>query len=235
MAIGKLRVFPPFSMADVLRPMAQFDAAAFEKFSQAIASKLAFTTDKKRCEKLAGEVGARSDDVAVLLSLLSSLYDRLRDLEESNSENANIGSDFIDELLSAESAEDDDADGLKSDEVAILKVRLPVVLLKNPNVKEAEKVSRLKFGFLKNAIGFSSFVDMRPNFTDGYSSFKGIVPVTQIRIATDADNPSDREFIFQCNRDALHKLKKVVADAELKLDSLANHPELSKYFEAQDE
>lgn len=237
MSRRRFKLFPnPFAISEVLGPLGICNSDAFSVFQDAIASRHAFNSGKRRCEKLAITLGCSAEEVAILLSLLSSLYQRLRALEKTYGESSELLSDFIAEMLDeSEAIDDDGTDGLGDEGRTALLSRLPILLAKNDNVKEAEKRSRLRAGFIKSATGFSTFVDLRPNFINDYAEINGFVPVTQVRITTDSENSSDRELVFQCSQEALAKLKKVIDEASDKLRTLANHPEFGKHLDHQED
>jgi hypothetical protein len=77
----------------------------------------------------------------------------------------------------------------------------------------------LQSGFIPNAIGFSSFVDLRPDFGDGeeISGINGYLPIIQLRITTDSANPQEKQVVLQVNEEALKELHKALKRAESKI------------------
>lgn len=225
-------LFPPTSLLDVFRPLAKVDVENFQQFLTEIGSRQAFNSDKKRCEKLGYLIGVAPEDVGLLLSLLAGIYKKFRTLEDGGADFDSLSKEFYDEALSDD---DDDSVKLTEDERVTLTERLRSLLRKNDTIDNAEKIARLKAGFIKNATGFSSFVDIRPNFKKENTEVQSLILLAQLRISTDSDNPIEREFIFQCDEKALKKLKEVISAAEKKFLTLSNHSSISKFLEERDE
>jgi hypothetical protein len=216
----------PFAVSELLELIASAPEVDFVHFLTSVRGAQAFSSaSKKRCERLAIYLHSSAEQVALLLSLLSSLYQRLRSLELESNDQLSIASEFIEAFLSDTPEENLGSENspINLEQPNVLSKRLLELLQENHNVLYAEKINRLQNGFIQNAVGFSTFVDLRPNFDEKRTAFSELVAVVQFRIATDNDRNLEREIVFQCNGESLKKLREAVVDAELKLSALANH------------
>ncbi len=96
------------------------------------------------------------------------------------------------------------------------------ILFRPQTHQRLRKIQRLQSGFLPNALGFASFVDLRPDFGDKLDSLQlqGYVPLVQFRITTDSTVADEKTFVFQLNEEALADLRKAAERAEAKLSAL---------------
>ncbi len=105
------------------------------------------------------------------------------------------------------------------------------LLLFRPQVHQRpRKIQRLQSGFLPNALGFASFVDLRPDFGDTaeITQVQGYVPVVQLRITTDSSE--QKTFVFQVSEEMLADLKKTIERAETKLATLKEKSPVSAHI-----
>lgn len=219
--------FPPGSLSDVLSPLAEATEENFEAFATATRSRRAFSADKSRCEQLSSFLNMSAEDTAVLVSFLGGLYQRFRAMEKSGDDFNELVDAFVKEVLQS-NGEEGEVDSQTSNQLyEPLRTRLKLLLAQDSRIDDSDKITRLKQGFLKNGVGFGSFVDLRPDFREGYKSIKSLVPIIQFRVITDADDPAAREFVFQCDRRSLRRLKEVMAEVEDKIETLSKHAELA--------
>jgi hypothetical protein len=102
-----------------------------------------------------------------------------------------------------------------------MKTRLTELLARKKNHERHKKIQRLQVGFIPNAIGFSTFLDLRPDFNEGKpETIQGFLPVMQLRISTDADNPAMRRLVMQLDEEGLAEMKKAIDRLIEKLDLL---------------
>jgi hypothetical protein len=119
---------------------------------------------------------------------------------------------------------------VKATDEPLLRERLSTVLSRTEAHKRFRKIRRLQSGFIPNAVGFSTFVDLRPDYGDSdVLDLKGFVKVIQLRVSTDSENPDEKRFVVQLNKETLNELKKAVDRASEKLEllnsgTLANLP-----------
>ena len=95
--------------------------------------------------------------------------------------------------------------------------RLETLLSDKPQVELLKKTTRLEKGFLDNAVGFTSFVDLRPCFDADHAEISGWIPMIQLRITTDSSLKSNKSIVLQLNRETLEALKDTLDDVESKL------------------
>jgi hypothetical protein len=137
---------------------------------------------------------------------MSTLYDHL-------------GEDREDELSPADSLIElfssiETLDAATVDSVA---PKMVLLLGQTAAADEVSKLVRLETGFLPHAIGFSSFVDLRPDFTDDRAEIRQFVTVIQFRITTQNANGEEATHTFQLTSEALHQLGEAVEDTQAKL------------------
>jgi hypothetical protein len=146
-----------------------------------------------------------------LLAALSYLTSQAERFEETGQPFDSIFPSVVDDL-------DRDANWGSAKEVA--SKRLKEIFDKRDAYKRLKKLVRLRSGFLPNATGFSTFVDVRPNFDGNPKQVVDLVPMVQVRIATDSKLDTQREFVFQLSEDALKLLKEAVSSVEDKIQIL---------------
>lgn len=220
-------VVPPDSLVDIFRPLAGVSDENFQKFIDSVRSNKGFSTDKKRCEQLGELIGLSAEDTAVLLSFTGGLYQRFRSLEKSGANFDTLVEAFVEEALQNNNVEADTDKLTQGQFLDGLSSRLKLLLSQNDKIDTSDKIARLKQGFIKNATGFGTFVDLRADFREKFTSINSLVPIVQLRILTDADDVSSREFVCQFDARALTRLKEVIAEAEDKLRTISSHAVLS--------
>lgn len=172
----------------------------------------AFNADNDRCERLAADLALPTEDIPYLLATLELLYGRLKGLRSEAQRAAAIG-----HLVG-----NFDESQLAEQERGKLIARLIELTAPNSQVDLAQKVRRLRTGFLDNATAFSTFVDVRPDYTSEYEAISRLVPIIQLMVSTDAEDPTKRHVVFQLDEKALAGLKSIVSDTEKKLQTLKN-------------
>jgi hypothetical protein len=186
----------------------------FQTFQSHISGPDAFDTDKERCERVAADLRVQPSTVGVVVSALAFLYSQVQRAGQDSPK------ELVNEVVRGVTDED-------PSEHAVLVDRLVALLRRNENADTFRKLQRLRTGFLENATGFSSFLDLRPNFNDDRSQIVGLVPIVQFRVSTDADDPAKQALIFQLDERGLKRLKEAVESAERKLDTLLAHSTIS--------
>jgi hypothetical protein len=209
-------VIPPSSLGDALRPLGDLSAAEFDAVATAVSGPRSFFLRREDFEKLRNQISTHALNVAVFLSALNFLYSHVTRLLESSVPYNDIIEAMTDEL-------DKEAQwGTKKDEV---KTRLATVLKKREVHQRFRKIQRLQSGFIPNAVRFSSFVDLRPDFGDeDQMKIMGYLPVIQFRVSTDASNPEAKRIVFQMSEETIADLRKAIDRAEKKLQALKEQP-----------
>lgn len=215
---------------DVLTPIGRAPQENFKNFLTAVRSPRGFVTERKRCEQLSHVLGSSPDDIVVLLSFLGGLYQKFRALEKSGSEFDELTDAFVEEVLNSDEEESDPDLSSRHEFLDVLRSRLKLLLAQDSGIDDSDKIARLKEGFVKSAVGFGAFVDLRPDFRDKFKSVKCLIPMVQLRILTNADDISEREFVFQCDPQSLQRLRELIADTEEKIQTLSNHAVLSQFI-----
>ena len=185
----------------------------FQVIREAVASPEGYEPQLNRCEEIAKRLKAKitARDVFHLLTSLRLLYSQLRRWETQKRDTVSALEEFF--LVT------DLQDKLGQDPSLAYK-RLNELVSKNPVLERRRKLRWLQTGILDNAVDFSSFVDLRPRFTDDRSSFEEFVPVVIFRVVTDVEYGEDRAHVFQLTLDGLGKLRAAVDDIEKKLSGL---------------
>jgi len=208
--MARVQLLPPTSLEEVLGYLARLDSRQFEALRDDVVGSQAFNAEKDRCERLSEKLGLNKEPVAYLLSALSFLYGQVQGAVRDGLQFETATQALTDSLT---------LDAFSEDERQRLISRLPLLLAENPNVERAAKLRRLKRGFLSNAVGFSTFVDLRPNFSDDLS-VEALIPIVQFRITTDAEADNDRFVVFQIGEDGLAELDSAVQRAKKKLAAI---------------
>jgi hypothetical protein len=194
---------PPFE--EVLHDIAQLQEDAFGKLHAFVRGE-GFEADTEQRDYLAQALSLSRERVFYVLSVLAFVYRQARaDLQAPESIARRLGAVLQDDVAGR----------------TRLISRLTQILAPNAKAEKEIKIGRLKSGFLKNATGFGSFLDLRPNFSEDLKEVHGLIPVIQFRIATDATDPADAAFVFQLDEEGLAKMKEAIERSEKKLKQLS--------------
>jgi hypothetical protein len=212
-------IIAPTSVWQAVRPLGDLSTAEFNALVSAVSGPRSFSLSKEELEALRNQISVRSVNPTFLLAALGFLSSHVARLVESGVPYADAITAMTDEL------EAEAKWGEKKDEV---RKRFGAILQTNEVNQRFRKVQRLQLGFMPNAVGFSTFVDLRPDFGDGEGmDIKGYVPVIQFRVTTDSSNPEEKRLIFQMNEESLVELRKTVDRTEAKLKALKEQPAIA--------
>jgi hypothetical protein len=215
-------ITPPSSFDEALALLLALRDDEFSELSQVISAPQSFSVSSAKLKELQTKIPSVSDYLPVLLGALTFVYNRTAKLREAGRSVEDIVAQLVGEL---------ELKGVTPDQKDVLQKRLQVVLKQNPAYARFRKVQRLQDGFLPNAIGFRSMVDLRPDFGEGDAlSYQGLLKVIQFRVRTDSDNPELKEFVFQLSEEALEELGKAITRAREKLAALRHEASLSGQF-----
>jgi hypothetical protein len=206
-------ILPPASLGTLLSTIEILSEDEFAHLLAATSGPRSFSLKKDEIERLRNQLPPEAGkNVTFLISALSFVYSHVVRLTESQMPYRDAISAVVDEL--AEDARWHDSD----------KVTNRLAALLDPKVHASHrKIQRLQSGFLPNAVGFSTFVDLRPDFgTSEELELTAYVPIVQVRISTDAERPAEHRIIFQMNESSLAELKKALERAEKKISLLRN-------------
>lgn len=98
--------------------------------------------------------------------------------------------------------------------------RLASLLASQPLIDRESKLAWLRSGILDNAVGFSSFLDLRPDFNKERTKIQSFVPIIIFNVQVESDTGEDKSYTFQISEIGLNHFKKSVDDAFKKLDAL---------------
>ena len=212
-------VSPPATLGEAIRPLIGFSVADFGTLLTAVSGPRSFSLSKDELETLRNQLSIASTSLTYLLGALSFLYAHVARTVDSGVAFSDAIRALTDELDEQTSWEE------KKDEV---RDRLTAILQNKENHQRFRKIQRLQSGFIPNAVGFATFVDLRPDFGEGEElGLKGYLPVIQFRVTTDSSSPEGKRLVFQLNEDALVELKKVIDRAEAKLKTLKEQPAIA--------
>ncbi len=221
MVLHSYGLVPPSSFEGLFAPIAAASEEQFANFLAAVNSRKGFRDEDKRCDELSKILDISSSDVGILLNVLRGIYIRFRSLEKRGASFDDLFGSFVKEGLGQDKVELETPDNSNQ-----LVVRLSKLFQKSESLDEAEKLNRLRKGFLDGAVTFSSFVDLRPNYTDDRKKIVGYLPIVQLRISTDSDDASKQNTVFHLDSKAIDELAETIEDIKLKMKALANREEL---------
>lgn len=211
-------LLPPSSLGDALRTIADLSSDQIATLEKAVSGPRSFSLSKDELDALRRHIPEQSGNLTFLLAALSYLYSQVARVVDLGMPFSEAISALVDEL--EEDAEWQD----RKEEVAR---RLGSILHTSEAHQRFRKIQRLQAGFIPNAIGFGTFVDLRPDFGDGEElQISGYLPVIQLRISTDSPSPDGKRLVFQLTEDGLVELKKVLERAEAKLAVLREQSSL---------
>jgi hypothetical protein len=199
------RLFPPLSLKEMLEELGSFSDEEFEQFLAETLTLAAFDSSQERCETVARRIGRDPGLFGYLFGALDFLYREVR-RKAKDEKTLRL---LIDELLNS-------LEFGTGDKTVRLTERLVKLLSYNQNAERRDKIGRLKRGFLPNAVGFSSFVDLRPNVDTDRTKIDDFVPLVQFRITTDTED-EEGSWVFQLDERALDKLRQAIDDVQKKL------------------
>jgi hypothetical protein len=211
-------IIPPASLGEALQPLSELSDSEFNEFISAVSGPRSYSLPKEDLDVLRKRIPSEAANLTYILGALSFLYAHV-------SRSVDAGIPFDEAIRATTDALEKQAEwGSKKDAV---RERLARLLRQTEAHQRFRKIQRLQSGFIPNALGFSSFVDLRPDFGDGDElTLRGYVPIVQFRISTDSASLDAKRFVFQMNEEALSDLKKAIKRAEDKLSILKDRPEL---------
>ena len=198
-------------LVESLKIVTELSDGQLEDLKEAVSGNDGYNHSLSRCGALAKRLGGTLDASKVfhLLVSLEFLYDRSREWEDKEGDGTKSLQEFLEITGLIET--------LGSDR---LQIKLLPLIVKNPAIQRRRKLKRLKTGILDTAVGFSSFVDIRPRFADDRSTLEELVPVVIIRVETESEDNNQRSPVFQLNLAGLTKLRAALEDIDKKLDAL---------------
>lgn len=204
MSLASVEIFPPSFEASLAR-VGSLSHSAYEALRGEIED-FAFEADIERCERLVPVLGLQAEAIGYLLAALDVLYGRIKNVPRAQSGEAIRR--FVDDF-------DETPDNRE-----VLVARLTELTTPTEKIEVAQKIRRLRTGFLENATAFSTFVDLRPDFAPDYESVRALVPIIQLMVSTDAEDVARQHVVFQLDERRLAGLKSVIENAEKKLNTL---------------
>lgn len=209
-------MIPPASIGEALVPILRLPSEQFNQFLVAVTGPKSFDLPKEDIADLVKKLPTLRATLPFALGALTFLYTNL--VRAESEEPAPLDPSVVQEILEDISEKIGDAKAEAAE-------RLSALLSKRDAHEHYRKLRRLQSGFLPNATGFSSFVDLRPDYAEEGDdlSISGYVPMIQFRISTDA--PGDaRRMVFQMTETALAQLKEAIERAESKLKAVRTQP-----------
>jgi hypothetical protein len=213
---------PPSSLSDVVESLESLSDSEFAEIRSAISGPHSFSLSKDEITALSKKVSVPATTLPYLLGALSFLYSHVAQLMDSGMQFPEALSQTVENL-----AENEDWKEKREK----IQQRLSSILIKQDAHQRFRKIQRLQSGFIPNATGFASFVDLRPDFGEGDNlTFKGFVPIVQFRISTDAISPDGRRHVFQLGEQAFVELRKAVDRAEAKLKAIKEEASITSHI-----
>lgn len=218
---GRTNILPPSSLGESLAPLLGLTDDQFKSLVKLLKGPRGYQPRKADVDALKQSIPSAQADLSFLIPALRYLNIRVAELTDDNGQRE----DAIREVASAVAVELRDAQIEFKDQV--LTSRLSILLEEDEQDRYYQKLRRLSSGFLPSATAFATLVDLRPDFSDDdVPEIRSYLPVIQFRIRTDSPISELKSFVFQIDRESLFELKKVVARAEKKLQSLQEYDAL---------
>lgn len=212
--------FPYMPLPDSLEQIAKLREEKFKLLFETVSGPQGFERSLERCASLAESLGeGNASDAFHLLSSINFLYRRCRNWETSERDVSAALREFLG-VTDLQSAFGDNFEaGFK---------RLLQLVEPNPAVERKRKLRWLRTGILDNAINFSSFVDLRPSFSEDRKTIEEIIPSIILRIVTESDHGPDQAHVFQLTEDGLNKLRRTIDDISQKLSVVLGDEDLKR-------
>jgi hypothetical protein len=206
MSVPPVRLVP-LTFQQAITLIASLDQVQFQTIERAVRSSHSFEISDQEGRQLAQAAGLDVDTILSVFSVLAYMYGRV----SAQSLDREAIDQSVRLFLGSE------VPGLDETTGELLAGRLLALLQPDPKIDALTKQRRLQAGFLRNIVQVSSFVDIRPDFSDDRVTIRGAVPVVELQIRTDAEHPVDRDIVLQLNERTLQTLKSAIEDIELKL------------------
>jgi hypothetical protein len=165
-------------------------------------------------ESLSEQLNASTVEAANILRTLESLYEYVGEFS-TRDEQLEALEDALSRLDSLTGYVEDVSDVAE----ALFEFVEP-----NEQIEKTRKRERLREGFIPNAIGFTSFVDIRPNFTRvDYEPAEVAEFVRQIQfvVVTDSRDPAFETITLQLNEAGLESLREMLKTLDTKVAALS--------------
>lgn len=192
----------------LLQKMAALDDSRFKILCDDVAGDEAFDHTPARCERLANVLSLKESEVRRFLIYLSNLYSVVHYPDTPVLDDEQV-------LFAIATLLDQFEELARNKLSSGLAFRLLPLLRSNKGADWQIKQDLTAQGFLPNAVGFETIVDMRPIFSLSRDKIEKFITVTQLRISTNGD--SENEIIMQLDANALAKLKIAIETLERKL------------------
>lgn len=204
-------VLPPTTLVQIMIMIAKLEDFQFDRIKAQILGPRSYEVSNAQREKLSFEIDIPDESLGYLFSGLSFLYRQLKPMPGETQAELNAK---IERVLSDLRVPEKDVDK------SLLARRLSQLLAYGRNHQLHMKVARLEEGFIASVVGVSSFVDLRPSFTDDRTEIDGFVPIVQLMISTDSPRSHETQVVFQLDLESLETLKSAIDDVDRKLNVL---------------
>ena len=184
----------------------------FAVFEREVRGPHAFDTDATRVRELATALELQDTaDASILLAGCRILYDRARDLGADDSDVNDAARDILQfSGLWNQSADNND----------LALERLSRIIRRNSARDLELKRHWLRTGILDVPVGFSSFVDLRPNYNNTRSEITELLPVIIFSVLLKVDDGGDSTCVFQLSERSFRRLEHAIKDVRRKLSAL---------------
>jgi hypothetical protein len=204
------RLFLPPSFGAILKIIASFSDSDFEKLAAELNGIDAFDIDRGRSERIAKSIQSDAETVGHIIQFCGYVYGQIHSRDLTAAEIPPVVANLLDTY----------ADFENSDERQVLLQRLRSVLERRQSADSFRKAQRLRLGFSRSAVNFSSLVDLRPDFSDDKKTVLRLIPVAQVKISTDDDSQDFKDIVIQLDERSLARLKEAVHEMEQKFSTL---------------
>lgn len=207
MSLDRASIYP-MSVVDIILMIGRLSDDSFGILDAALNDRNPFDVSPNRVASLSYGIGVSREAVLSIVEACDYLNGRLHNVAQ----NGNY-MDVFDSIASDElGIEDPDLRG----RVAL---RLAIIARSRDNIDAYRRRETLKSGFIKNATSLSYLVDLRPVFGARLEILE-IVPMVQLRVATDSGVPGEEEITFQADKQMLKHLQKTLESALEKIEAI---------------
>lgn len=220
MATNRPRVtsLPPLPRA--LRYVGRLEEERFELLRNELRRYETYNIEVDLFEEIAKIIN--EDDVSEIFFLITSLeylYPQLRSwVDELNNDPKDILKQFLRSTGLWTSFGDEPENSFE---------RFASLLEDKPKIDLEEKRSWLKRGIIDNAENFSTFVDIRPNFTKSRQEITELLIISILEISVQTFGGEQKSYSLQLDETSLSRLKAAVEDIEKKVDTVKKTDYLS--------
>lgn len=205
-------IIAPTSFEEVIRDLAAYEERDFEYLLEEVRGPEAFDVNSARCRRLGSRLKRSPEAVAFMLRAFGFIYSQLGSAGEFEIETGRVVNDFVQSF-------EFELDGHLH---ARLIQRLVDLCSRNPETDAAIRFQEMRKGFLDNLTSIDSYVDLRPDFNKENSKIQSLIPIVQLRLMTNSNDPRLRDIVLQVDAETIEMISEKIKEIKKALTHLTD-------------